>query len=104
MKAKMEGYSHNDRVRSEKLLKMDVLREKACNGEDPFDMYPVSSDQIGYRPHERPEVSRRDSSSGLDLWKKHADSGYRKHSPSKTSSRNPVAPHRHIPSSTYLWP
>lgn len=105
MKAKMEGYSHNDRVRSKKLLKMDVLREKACNGEDPFDMYPVSSYQIGYRPHGRSHASHRDSTRhGLDLSMKHADSGYRKHSPTKTLSRNPVAPHHHIPSSTYLWP
>jgi hypothetical protein len=61
----------------------------------------VSSDQIGYRSH----ASHRDSiRHGVDLSKKHADSGYRKRSPTKTSSRNPVAPHRHIPSSTYLWP
>lgn len=42
MRDKMTGYSHNDRVKSKSLLKMENLRKRVCSGQDPFDMYPVS--------------------------------------------------------------
>jgi hypothetical protein len=38
----MMGYTHNDRMRSKKLLEEKVLRKKVCNGEDPFGMWAVS--------------------------------------------------------------
>lgn len=41
MRKKMMGYVHNDRVRDKGILDEKVLREKVCNGEDPFGMYPV---------------------------------------------------------------
>jgi hypothetical protein len=39
---KMLGYSHNDRMTSNKLLESDVLQRKICKGEEPFGMFPVS--------------------------------------------------------------
>lgn len=41
MRAKMQGYVHNDRVRDKSILNEDVLRGRVCRGEDPFGMYPV---------------------------------------------------------------
>lgn len=41
MRAKMQGYAHNDRVRDKSILNEDVLRGRVCRGEDPFGMYPV---------------------------------------------------------------
>lgn len=46
MRAKMMGYSHNDRVRSTRLLEERVLRDKVCKGEDPFGMWPVSGSSV----------------------------------------------------------
>jgi beta-1,4-mannosyl-glycoprotein beta-1,4-N-acetylglucosaminyltransferase len=42
MRAKMQGYAHNDRVRHKSILDEKVLRGRVCSGEDPFGMYPVS--------------------------------------------------------------
>jgi beta-1,4-mannosyl-glycoprotein beta-1,4-N-acetylglucosaminyltransferase len=42
MRAKMQNYVHNDRLRDNSNLKEDVLRGRVCRGEDPFGMYPVS--------------------------------------------------------------
>jgi beta-1,4-mannosyl-glycoprotein beta-1,4-N-acetylglucosaminyltransferase len=42
MRAKMQGYVHNDRVRDKSIMIEDVLRGRVCRGEDPFGMYPVS--------------------------------------------------------------
>jgi len=47
MRAKMQGYAHNDRVRDKSIMSEDVLRGRVCRGEDPFGMYPVSF-QYGY--------------------------------------------------------
>lgn len=41
MRAKMQGYVHNDRVRDNSILEEKTLRAKVCSGEDPFGMYPV---------------------------------------------------------------
>ncbi|ORX39366.1 glycosyl transferase [Kockovaella imperatae] len=38
MRAKMRGYSHNDRLRDPSLL--DTLRSRVCDGRDPFNMWP----------------------------------------------------------------
>jgi beta-1,4-mannosyl-glycoprotein beta-1,4-N-acetylglucosaminyltransferase len=43
MRAKMQGYAHNDRVRDKAILEEKVLRRRVCRGEDPFGMYPVCS-------------------------------------------------------------
>jgi beta-1,4-mannosyl-glycoprotein beta-1,4-N-acetylglucosaminyltransferase len=42
MRAKMQGYAHNDRVRDKSIMNEDILRGRVCRGEDPFGMYPVS--------------------------------------------------------------
>lgn len=41
MRAKMQGYVHNDRLRDKSSMDEDVLRGRVCRGEDPFGMYPV---------------------------------------------------------------
>ncbi|KAL1409322.1 hypothetical protein Q8F55_003303 [Vanrija albida] len=40
MRAKMRGYSHNDRLTSKKLLDEKHLRRRVCEGRDPFGMWP----------------------------------------------------------------
>ncbi|ORY34294.1 glycosyl transferase [Naematelia encephala] len=40
MVAKMRGYSHNDRLRSEDLVDLKNLRHRVCVGKDPFNMFP----------------------------------------------------------------
>ncbi|WVW85461.1 hypothetical protein I302_107499 [Kwoniella bestiolae CBS 10118] len=40
IRAKMLGYSHNDRVRHKGLLEPKKLRKTVCEGRDPFDMFP----------------------------------------------------------------
>lgn len=53
MRAKMMGYSHNDRLRNKGLLDEKTLRAKVCTGEDPFAMWPVSHCLLSLR---RPPV------------------------------------------------
>jgi beta-1,4-mannosyl-glycoprotein beta-1,4-N-acetylglucosaminyltransferase len=50
MRAKMQGYVHNDRVRDKSIMNEDVLRGRVCRGEDPFGMYPVSFSFTNCRP------------------------------------------------------
>lgn len=45
MRAKMTGYSHNDRLTSARLLDEKRLRRRVCEGRDPFGMWAVSSPQ-----------------------------------------------------------
>ncbi|TXT05085.1 hypothetical protein VHUM_03905 [Vanrija humicola] len=42
MRAKMTGYSHNDRLTSTRLLDEKRLRRRVCEGRDPFGMWAVS--------------------------------------------------------------
>jgi beta-1,4-mannosyl-glycoprotein beta-1,4-N-acetylglucosaminyltransferase len=42
MRDKMLGYSHNDRVRDQRIARLDRIRSKVCRGEEAFEMYPVS--------------------------------------------------------------
>lgn len=42
MRAKMLGYSHNDRVRDERIAELGSIRRRVCEGRDPFNMWPVS--------------------------------------------------------------
>lgn len=41
-KRKMTGYSHNDRLKNQRLLEDGWLKQRVCRGEDPFNMWPVS--------------------------------------------------------------
>ena len=42
MKEKMQGYSHNDRVRDTRIAGMERIRRKVCEGREIFEMWPVS--------------------------------------------------------------
>lgn len=42
MRAKMLGYSHNDRVRDRRIAEVDSIRGRVCEGREPFNMWPVS--------------------------------------------------------------
>lgn len=50
VRAKMLGYSHNDRVRDRKeLLDLKGIRKRVCDGEEPFGMLPVRHNSIHLR-------------------------------------------------------